>query len=441
MEIEILAKQNKWWGKSELIEEDEDIKKWKEGKRKWIPEILRKISLKPFSLNFIFGPRQVGKTTLLKLLIRELLNKGVDPKRIFYFRCDLLSDFKELDEVIKTYLEFRKSFGIKSSYILLDEITFPKEWFRTIKFYIDTGEFSKDILILTGSLSMYLKKEVELFPGRRGFGKDYVLLPLSFKEFIKVFDFELYKKLSKIKNLSKKEIFEKAYKLFPYVEKINKLFKKYLKIGGFPLCVKNEKISEEIKQTYWAWIKTDLAKINRNDETFKRVAKGLLEKLPSPISLNNLAKEFEIGTHKTAYEYINIMEKIFVAKVLYWIDLHKFLPNFKKNRKVHFVDPFFFYLFSELCFTKIPDESVIVESVAACHLARKYKIFYWKNSNEIDIIIPKEKIGFEVKWKERVKRDYSKIKIGKIKNVLCLTKNELDKEKNLIPLPLFLSLI
>jgi len=75
MELEVLAKQNPWWKEKSEIENDEDIKKWKEGKIKWIPSYIDEISLKPFSLNFIFGPRQVGKTTLLKLLIKKLLEK------------------------------------------------------------------------------------------------------------------------------------------------------------------------------------------------------------------------------------------------------------------------------------------------------------------------------------------------------------------------------
>jgi len=443
MEVDILTKQNPWWIRRNAIEEDEDIKKWKSGKRRWVPEILEKIELRPFSLHFIFGPRQVGKTTLLKLLIMKLLKEGIDEKRIFYFRCDKLSDFKELDEVIKTYLEFRETYGIKNSFIFLDEITFPREWFRTIKFYVDTGDFKRDVLILTGSLSMHLKREVELFPGRRGFGKNYTMLPLSFREFIKVFNPKIYKKLPRIERLDKKEIFEKAYNALPFFAEIDKLFRKYLEIGGFPLCVKNEAITKEAMDTYWSWIRTDLAKIKRSEETFKRVAKAILEKAPSAISLNSVAKEFEIGTHKTVYEYLNVMEKLFVAKVLYWIDPHKLVADFKKNRKVHFIDPFFFYLFSDLCLSKVPEESVLVEAIVASHLARKFDVFYWKNGREIDVVVGdgKKVMGFEVKWKERVKRDFSRFYIGKIKDIICLTKNEISKEKNFIPVSIFLSLI
>jgi predicted AAA+ superfamily ATPase len=439
MEIEMLAKQNPWWKEKSEIENDEDIKKWKEGKIKWIPSYIDEISLKPFSLNFIFGPRQVGKTTLLKLLIKKLLEKE-EKEEIFYFRCDKLADYKELDEVLKAYFEFRKAKNISSSFIFLDEITFPKEWFRTIKYYIDTGELKNDVLVLTGSLSMYLKKEVELFPGRRGFGKDIVMLPLSFREFIKVFSPKLYEKIPKIEKIEKEEMFKKAYLALPFFEEIEKLFEKYLKIGGFPLAVKSEGISEEVKDIYWSWLKSDLAKIERSEETFKRVAKAIVEKTPSAISLNSLAKEFEIATHKTVFEYLDIMENLFVAKIIYYLDLEKEIKSFKKNRKVCFVDPFFFYLFSDICLTKLPNESIIVENVVDSHLARRFNVFYWKNRREIDAVVKeKEVIGFEIKWSEKVE-DYSKIKIGKLKNVFCLTKDKLDKEKNLLPISLFLAM-
>ncbi|MDT7858863.1 MAG: hypothetical protein RQ930_02340 [Candidatus Aenigmarchaeota archaeon] len=85
MELEILSKQNPWWKDKAEIENDEDIRKWKEGKRKWIPSEINEISLKLFSLDFVFGPRQVGKTTLLKLLIKKLLDEGVGKRENFLF--------------------------------------------------------------------------------------------------------------------------------------------------------------------------------------------------------------------------------------------------------------------------------------------------------------------------------------------------------------------
>jgi len=111
----------------EKLEEDEDYRKWKAKTYRWIPDLIEKIELKPYSLNFILGPRQVGKTTSLKLLTKKLLDAGIGAERIFYFRCDRISDFRELDEVLSGYLAMRERLGIKNSYILLDEITFPRE--------------------------------------------------------------------------------------------------------------------------------------------------------------------------------------------------------------------------------------------------------------------------------------------------------------------------
>ncbi|MEM5821252.1 MAG: DUF234 domain-containing protein [Candidatus Aenigmatarchaeota archaeon] len=179
-----------------------------------------------------------------------------------------------------------------------------------------------------------------------------------------------------------------------------------------------------------------------NENIFKRIGKALVEKCPSAISLNSIAKEFEIGSHRTVYEYIDIMEKMFIVKTLYFLDLENLLPNFKKNRNVHFIDLFYFHLFFEVSFAKLPEELIIVESIVASHLARKFEVFYWKNKREIDVIaIDKEgnSLGFEVKWKE-TKEDYSKIRVGKIKSVICLSKS-MDKEKNIIFLPAFLAIL
>jgi hypothetical protein len=52
--------------------------------------------LKTPSLNFVVGPRQVGKTTALKISIHDLLRRR-NPKGTFYYSCDELSDYRELE--------------------------------------------------------------------------------------------------------------------------------------------------------------------------------------------------------------------------------------------------------------------------------------------------------------------------------------------------------
>lgn len=45
---------NPWWKGREGIEEDEDYRKWIGSEVRWVPEVIKKISLEPFSLNIIF---------------------------------------------------------------------------------------------------------------------------------------------------------------------------------------------------------------------------------------------------------------------------------------------------------------------------------------------------------------------------------------------------
>ncbi|MBU4493349.1 MAG: ATP-binding protein, partial [Nanoarchaeota archaeon] len=191
MNLDILTEQNIWWKDKGLIEQDYDIIRWKEKKYRWIPPIIERIKLEPFSLNIILGPRQVGKTTAIKLLIKNLLREK-NPLSIFYFNCEELSDYKELLDILETYIEFKKSSEIKNSYIFLDEITSPLKWYKAIKSKVDKGVFNEDVLVLTGSSSINIKRQTELFPGRRGKGLDYMILPLSFREFLKVTKPKIY---------------------------------------------------------------------------------------------------------------------------------------------------------------------------------------------------------------------------------------------------------
>src|SRR3989344_1544415 len=160
MEFEQLAEQNPWWKGKEFIESDFDLIRWGEKKHPWIPFFVEKINFEAFSLHILLGPRQVGKTTALKLIIRKLLEKS-DSKSVFYFNCEDLADFKELTTVLKSYLELKNQWGVKNSFIFLDEVTSPKEWFRAVKFMIDKGDFRNDVVFLSGSSSIAIKRETE----------------------------------------------------------------------------------------------------------------------------------------------------------------------------------------------------------------------------------------------------------------------------------------
>lgn len=386
-----MEEQNPWWKN----EEDEAYKTWEKSKVKWIPNIIKTISFKPFSLHFLVGARQVGKTTALKILIHNLL-KRVNPKSIFYYSCDELLDYKELGEILDNYLSLKEGWKIKRSVIILDEITFVDEWYRAVKARIDRGKFKNDILIVTGSASMEILKQKEYFPGRRGYGKDIYFYPLSFSEYLEKF----WKLELKKGEFKKVESCMKANKIFS--KTIENAFKNYLITGGFPLPIidffDRGKVRNETIKVYLDWLRNDWRKIGKDEKYMKEVISYILRAGNSPISWLNIAKNTSISSPHTAQSYVHALESLMVVKILNLIQ-PDFRIMYRKNKKVHILDPFIHNALSY--FTKVEvDEGVKVESLTASHLSRIFETYYWKNRSEIDIvaIVNGQQVGFEVKW-------------------------------------------
>lgn len=447
---DILASQNPWWRGRDKITQDGDYGKWEVKKYRWVPPLIQKMELKPFSLHFLFGPRQVGKTTLLKLLVKKLLDSGVREESIFYFRCDEISDFRELGEVVRSYLDMRKRLGIGSSYILLDEVTFPKEWYRSIKSMVDAGELKNDVVVLTGSASLLAKREIETFPGRRGAGRDFTMLPLSFRDFVRVADPELHAKLPSVKNLAEAEIRKKTAACLPLLDELNDLFEKYMTCGGFPLGVESfltsGKVEQGVYDAYLAWLKNDVTKMGRSVEIAREILKVLLTKMPSPVSWESISKEIEIKSPKTASAYVHLLNSLFVTLTLYHIDLSRGSVNFGKNKKIHFIDPLFYPMFSRWCLVELKDpEPKIAEAMTASHLARfsldgelGANVFYWRDGEEVDVVVRSDGLkGFEVKWGEGAEPKTRLV--GKMKQFVVLSKNDFRERPLITPLSVFLA--
>ena len=101
-----------------------------------------------------------------------------------YIDCDIFPDFSSLRDVITEYLDAVKTDQTK--YIFLDEVTSVAEWWRSVKFLIDSGKLRDCVVTVTGSSSLKVRRDIELFPGRTGFRKVIEVLPLNFKEFAEV---------------------------------------------------------------------------------------------------------------------------------------------------------------------------------------------------------------------------------------------------------------
>ncbi len=451
MEKSILVEKNPWWKGREHLAEDRDYEMWLKNPIRWLPSIVEEMELKPYSLHILLGPRQTGKTTAVKLIIQNLLEKAKDTRAVFYFRCDLLKDYKELLEVLNAYLDYREEAGIKTSYIFLDEVTAPEEWFRAIKELIDSNRLKNDVVVLTGSTSMKIKKTTELFPGRRGYGRDFILLPLSFREFVNVLNPELHKKLPLAKSLY--DVRKACMNALPHINELSKLFEIYLKTGGFPLAViswkKSGLVDEATKEAYLSWIKNDLYKAGKDESIAREITKAVLTKIPSRLSWEGISKEISVKSPKTVNSYLNVFTEMFLTHIAYYLDPNTGFVKFAKNKKIAFIDPLVYRILEDWCLIKMKDpEPVIVEGIVAAHISRVVggstkvgEVYYWANSTEVDIVArTKEKIiGFEVKWEG--KAEEKRLIVGRMKDVFVLSKSTFDPKRNILPIPLFLAVL
>lgn len=141
--IEQFARQNRWWVDPMLVGRDPQLRRLQESPLKWTP-------LLPFRFDrdavyVLRGPRQVGKSTVLKRLVEQLLVDDWNPRRILYLDVELggLSTAMDLVSALREYIDFARSTPAESPErlaILLDEVTRVAHWAGAIRGLINNGE-------------------------------------------------------------------------------------------------------------------------------------------------------------------------------------------------------------------------------------------------------------------------------------------------------------
>lgn len=382
-----VEKHNPWWEEKKKINEDLVLVEFYQQKYKFFHPFI-KHQFDKDAIFIIRGPRRIGKTTLIKLIIKELLfNKKVNRKNIFFYPCDRIVDFNSLYDLLINFLS-RKERGRR--YIFLDEITYVNEWQRAIKSLVDSGDLRSATLFLTGSNALDLKISSERLPGRRGREEnlDISFYPLNFSQFY---------------SLTK-----------------NKNFFNFLLTGGFPQVInefyRQQFISNFIYQSYLDWIEGDIHKIGKSDKLMYLIFSEIFKHLGSTISWYKIAKNTGIGSHSTVEDYIDVFEKLFIAFFINFYSIDEKKVYFNKNKKIYFFDPIILHSikakidnFSDQFFSyaksNINDSTLLpalMENIVASYLRQMGGQLFYGNyrGKEIDFVFKrKEQIYFiEVKY-------------------------------------------
>lgn len=457
--LEFLIRYNPWWLNKSEIDQDLKITQFQQSIVKYYHPLLDKFAIGEDAIYTLRGPRQTGKSTILKLLIKRLLEEKKNPRGIFFFPGDYIKDYKELYEILLVFLNSASNSDRK--YIFIDEISFIKEWARAIKLLADEGKLKNCFVLLTGSLSVFVKGESEFMPGRRGKVKylDKILFPLSFGEYIKLTDKKLFDKikiegdiidkLNNQLNINKNAVL----KYSQHNNILNKHWLDYILTGGYFLNINSylsdSRLPASNYNLYLESFRGDWLKLGREEFLLKETIMGIIKQMGSSTSWLNLAKQSSAQSHLTMASSVEILEKLFIVQVLHNLDIDKKLPNLRKEKKIFFIDPFVLTLLSGYVQSKEEYLTIykdlikncmpnIVENTVASHLSRFYKscFFYRTKAGEIDFVgqIGGNFVGYEVKYQNLISKEDFKFK-DKFKNIFLVSKNKFDIQKNHLAFP------
>ena len=360
--METVDRVNPWWFRKEWEDDDLDVTSWARQRIRWDPTWTKELSLQPFSLNFVLGPRQVGKTTGVKLLIKKLMSEGrAAPDAIFYLNLDSMSSFREFRAMLERLLREKKARNLRSALFFMDEVTAVDRWWGPVKFHIDSGSFAGDVVTLLGSSTTGLTKAPERFPGRVGQGKTVEVLPLSFPEMMAVVSAPPERG---------------AY----HPEALHEGWQRYKLTGGFPKSINGH---PDAQQALTAGLLSEIHKHGRSPAIVQEMLSSVLSKIPSAFSYNSVAGDTG-NSHVTVREYLEFLSDLLVLGVAPLARNGRVIH--RKERKVFFRDPFILRTVSSWVATDFL-ESALLEGVVQEHLYRKFgHVYYYRNHYEIDAL-------------------------------------------------------
>lgn len=244
------------------------------------------------------GPRQVGKTTLLRMLMAE-----TDEKTLFW-NCDEPDIRQKLSNPTSTQLQADTA---QADLVLIDEAQRVQNIGITLKLLIDN--FPEKQIIVTGSSALQLSNSInEPLTGRK---YEYNMLPFSSEELI-----------DDHSDTEEKRLLERRMVYGMYPEVVN--------LPGDERETLSNLVNSYLYKDVFAF--QDV----RKPEIIEQLLQALALQMGSEVSFNELSKLLGLNS-QTVQRYIDLLEKSYIL-----FHLRSFSRNLrnelKKSRKIYFYD-------------------------------------------------------------------------------------------------------
>ncbi len=358
-------------------------------KRDILSGIMSHIDKKEISL--IIGPRQAGKTTIMKMVAERLSQRA---NKTLFMNLDFERDFVHFTSQQSFIQKLRLECGNNPAIIFIDEIQRKENAGLFLKALYDMDLPYK--FIVSGSGSLELKEKIhESLAGRK---KVFELSSISVHEFFNFkTNYQYHNKLKEYCSL--------------HAAEVEALLFEYMNYGGYPRVVLADLEKDKtdvIHDIYTSYIEKDIAYLLKVEKisAFKNLIRILAAQAGRIVNISELSSTLGISI-QTVQNYLDYAGKTFIvslvspfyrnvrkeltkAKIVYFNDVG--LMNFVNGR------------FGRLSRT---DAGFIFQNVIFLLLKEKYKnsnaeIHYWrtKDKAEVDFVVDMgmELLPIEVKF-------------------------------------------
>lgn len=363
MEKEIeseLYKQNPWWeNKFEEKSYSRDI---------YLKQVMGNIKGK--EVIFLTGLRRVGKTTIIKQAINQLLSNKIKPEDILFLSLDSFNFMNySIHQLVETYRKIYKKSVTDFIYLFLDEVTAKDNFEQELKSFYDSENIK---IICSSSIATLMRDKKAYLTGRT---RTIEIMPLNFQEFL------MFKKVE-------------IKKSDPAI--LESYFRDYLEIGGIPYYVLTED-REYLNELVQSIIYKDIIAYHKikNERVIKELFLLLCQRVGKPVSYNKLANILRISVNSVK-RYVEYFEK---AYLFYTVDRYSESYNEKVTspKKVYIGD-----VGIKNLITGFKDLGSSYENLVFLKIKDLEPAYYLENSIEIDFVT-KDSI-IEAKYNQKIEK-------------------------------------
>ncbi|MFA5033727.1 MAG: ATP-binding protein [bacterium] len=351
-------------------------------------------SLHKKEIGIIIGPRQVGKTTLLKKIASHCRENKIGCK---YFNLEMPSDANYFARDFEFLLD---DICKKKQIILIDEFHYLPNATKLFKSIYDGCKGVK--VYASGSSSIEMHKHLkESLAGRRHL---FQLFPLSFSEWLPS------------KSLAVKLPVNIHSKISPDAHcKLRAYLEEFIVLGGMPGLV-HEKRPENKKRLLLdlvaTYIQKDIKALLREEDilSFNRLLVLLAGQEGSLLSENSVSQILNYSLRQVRKD-LSILNQMFLLDIL-----KPFFTNrgreLKQTNKIYYFDSgirnAILHDFRKL--DSRPDKGVLFESFVLHELQKNLKvsqeIYYWRTreKEEVDFILVQDRIPIAVEVKSQISK-------------------------------------